>query len=129
MKITHDQVIEYVYNSTPALKFYQFAIGIGFWPDFPHYQIESLVWYLDAAEIDDIKKIDEILVEREEILKKYIAHIYANRKNNWRITPGFLCALAVIQNQPDSFTVKSLVENEWDEDIASMILTSANRFS
>lgn len=129
MAFTKDQIVEYVYDSKPVINFYRFAMGIGFWPDFPDYQIESLAWYLDAAEVRDIKKIDELLVEHEETLKKYIAHIYANRKNPWRVTPGFLCALAIIIKFPKSFTVETLVQNDWDEDLASVIITAANKFN
>ena len=129
MTLTKDQIVEYVYNSKPVINFYQFAMGIGFWPDFPDYKIESLAWYLDAAGLSDIKKIDELLIEHEDILKKYVAHIYANRRNPWRVTPGFLCALAIIVKFPMSFTVEKLVQNAWDEDLASIIITAANKFN
>ena len=129
MTLTKDQIVEYVYNSKPIISFYQFAMRIGFWPDFPDYKIENLAWYLDAAELSDIKKIDEILIEHEDILKKYVAHIYANRRNPWRVTPGFLCALAIILKFPKSFTVEKLVQNAWDEDLASIIITAANKFN
>lgn len=129
MTLTKDQIVEYVYNSKPVISFYQFAMAIGFWPDLPDYEIESLAWYLDAAKLSDIKKIDEILVEHGDVLKKYVAHIYANRRSPWRVTPGFLCALAIIVKFPKSFTVEKLVQNAWDEDIASIIITEANKFN
>lgn len=129
MTFTKDQIVEYVYNSKPAINFYHFAMGIGFWPDFPDNQIEDLAWFLNTAEVRDIKRIDQLLVQHEETLKKYIAHIYANRKNPWRVTPGFLCALAIIIKFPKSFTVDKLVQNNWDEDLASIIIAAANKFN
>lgn len=129
MSFTKDQIIQYVYNSKPAIKFYHSSMAIGFWPDFPDYQIESLSWFLEILKISDINSIDELLTNNEEILKRYIAHIYANRKSPWRVTPGFLCELALIANHPKSFTIENLVEHGWNKDIASIIISAANKFS
>lgn len=129
MTLTRDQIIDYVYNSEPVIEFYHSAMEIGFWPDFPDdYQIESLAWYLDSAKVNDVKEIDELLIKYKETLNRYIAHIYENRKYPWRVTPGFLCGLALIVKFPESFTVDNLVENGWDKDMASIVIAAANRY-
>ncbi|WP_445619915.1 hypothetical protein ACUN8C_14725 [Kushneria sp. Sum13] len=129
MTFSKDQIVEYVYNSKPVMEFYGFAMATGFWPDFPDYQLEIIVWYLDAAEISDIEKIDEILVKHEGVLKEFVAHIYANRKTFWRVTPVFLCVLAIILRFPKPFTVEKLVQNGWDKDLATIVSTAANKFN
>lgn len=129
MSFTKDQIVQYVYNSKPAINFYRSSMAIGFWPDFPDYKIEDLSWFLETLEISDINSIDELLTNNEETLKRYIAHIYADRKNPWRVTPGFLCELALIAKHPNSFTTEKLVEHGWDKDIASIIICAANKFS
>ncbi|WP_417356117.1 hypothetical protein [Gallaecimonas pentaromativorans] len=129
MSFTKDQLVQYVYNSKPAMNLYQSAIAIGFWPDFPDYKIESLSWFLEAIEVSDISIIDDLLIKKEETLKRYIAHIYANRNNPWRVTPGFLCELALIAKHPNLFKLENLVEHGWDEDIASIVISAANKFS
>lgn len=129
MRFTKDQIIQYVFNSKPVISLYHSSMAIGFWPDFPDHQIESLSWFLEILEISDIKSIDELLINNEENLKRYIANIYANRKNSWRVTPGFLCELALIAKYPNSFTAENLVEHGWDNDIASIVISAANKFS
>lgn len=128
MSFTKDQIVQYVYNSKPVISLYHSSMAIGFWPDFPDYKIENLSWLLEALKITDINSIDELLTNNAEILKRYIAHIYANRKNPWRVTPGFLCELALIAKHPNTFTTESLVEHGWGKDIASIIISAVNKF-
>ena len=129
MKFTRNQIIDYVYNSEPVISFYRSAMGIGFWPDIPDYQIEELAWYLDGAEVNEITTIDSLLSEHKESLSRYIAHIYANGKQPWRVTPGFLCALVLIVKFPGPFTEDHLVEKGWEKELASIVISSAKIFS
>lgn len=128
MKFTKDQIVQYVYNSKPAIKLYHASMAIGFWPDFPENGIENLSWFLENLEISNINSVDELLTNNEDTLKRYIAHIYANRNNPWRVTPGFLCELALIAKHPKSFTIEKLVDHGWDKDIASIIISAADKF-
>lgn len=129
MKFTREQIINYIYNSEPAISFYRSAMSIGFWPDFPDYKVETLAWYLEEAKIQDINLIDSLLSEHKDVLNKYIENLYENRKNTWRITPGFLCALALIAKFPELFTTDWLVEKGFDAEIAKIIHLSAKPYS
>ena len=129
MKFTRDQIIYYVYNSELVVSLYRHAMSIGFWPDFPDHEIETLEWYLEEANIQDIKLIDSILSEHKEVLNKYIMHLYKNIKSPWRVTPGFLCALAIIFKFPNLFTTDWLVENGFNAEIAKIIHLSAKSYN
>lgn len=129
MNLTKDQIFEYINNSEAVISFYRFAMIIGFWPDFCDYEIEKLAWYLEDAKINDIKLLDTLLSENQDILNRYIAHIYANRKNPWRVTPGFLCVLALIMKFPKLFTEDSLVEKGWDRELANIVLSSTEHYA
>ncbi len=129
MSFTKDQIVQYLYNSKPAINLYDYSIAIGFLSDFPDHKIESLSWFLETLEIGDINSIDELLTNNEETLKRYIAHIDANKKYPWRVTPGFLCELALIAKHPNSFTIENLIEHGWEKDTASIIICAANKFS
>ncbi|WP_312841351.1 hypothetical protein [Delftia tsuruhatensis] len=129
MSFTKDQIVQYVYNSKPAIKLYHSSMAIGFWPDFPDYKIEDFSWFLEILKITDINSIDELITNNEEALKRYISHIYANSNNPWRVTPGFLCELALIAKYPKSFTTENLVKHGWDKDIAFIVISAANKFS
>ncbi|MEE4463109.1 hypothetical protein V2S84_13555, partial [Azotobacter chroococcum] len=76
--------------------------------------------------IDDTKSVDAILIKNKELLKRLMANVYANRKTPWRVTPGFICKLALISNFPDLFTESRLIEKGFDKDIAKIILSSAD---
>jgi len=129
MTLTRKQIIDYLYNSEQVIELYRSAIVAGFWPDSPDYQVENLTWYLSVAELNDITKIDELLIDNKETLKRFIEHIYENRVNRWRVTPGFLCSLALIAKYADKFSESLLVENRWDKTSASIVIASANKFS
>lgn len=129
MSRTKDPIVQHIYESKPVIALYHYAMTVGFWPDFPDHQLESIAKFLEIVEITDINKIDELLTKHENTLRRYIAHIYANRKNPWRVTPIFLCELALIAKFVNSFTVENLVENGWDEDISRIIILAAEKFS
>jgi len=129
MTFTKDQIVQYVYNSKPVINLYQSSMAIGFWPDFPDYDIENLSWFLEKTGISDLNFIDELLINNEMTLRRYIAHIYSNRKSPWRVNPRFLCELALIVKHPKSFTTENLVEHGWHLDIASIIVSAAANFS
>ena len=129
MPFNKEEIITYTFNSNHVISLYRSAIGVGFWPDFPDYQIESLSWFLDAAKLNELSEIDTLIKDNKEIITRYIAHIYAGSSKPWRVTPGFLCKLVLIAKYPDAFSVEKLIEHGWDIDIAESILLSANKFA
>lgn len=126
--LTRDKIIDYIYNSEPVMGFYQSAMAVGFWPEFPCYQIEEITWYLDKARVSDIKKIDCLLLRHKENLVKYINNIYESRKSPWRVNPAYLCKLVIVFNFIELFKVEDLTSNGWGEDTASIVIRAANLF-
>lgn len=82
MSFTKDQIVQYVYNSKPVISLYRSSMAIGFWPDFPNYQIEKFSWFLENLKISELSYIDELLGNNKEALQRYISEIYANRKSS-----------------------------------------------
>lgn len=129
MDLTREQVINYLNNSEPVRLFYRHATEIGFYSDFPDHEIENFILSIKHSSISDVETIDKILNDNKDVLRKYIAHIYANRKLHWRVTPGFLCELVLIVKFPNKFTKDVLIEKGWADDVASIIISSAEIFS
>ncbi len=129
MKFTNDQIDQYIYNSNPVISLYRFAMKIGFLPDFPNKVINRPFWFLEKLKITDINSIDELIKNNSEILNIYIYNIYSNRKTDWRVTPIFLCELALIAMHPSEFTTENLVDHGWDKDIASIVIAAAKQLT
>ena len=129
MNVSDVSVVKYIYNSNGIMELYRAAMGVGFWPDFPDHQIGDFYWYLEKAQIEKIEEIERTIVENKDVLSRYIAQIYAGRISPWRINPEFLCALVLIVKCPKNFTVGDLIENNWSEDIATVVVSAADKFS
>ncbi|MFJ5239680.1 hypothetical protein ACIP86_23625 [Pseudomonas neuropathica] len=129
MGFTERQAIDHIYNSSSVVGLYHFAMRIGFWPDFPD-PADRLATFLAAAEVASIEEIDNILELHRDAMERFLADVYANRLSAWRVTPEFLCELALLLKYPHIFTEERLVEEmKWDIQIAKIVLTSAHRHS
>ena len=131
MTFSNSDITDYISNSDPVKELYRLAMDNGFWPDFPDYKIEKLGRYMDAAKIENIKSIDSLISENFPILEKFIVEVFSHRKNgwHWRLNSVFLCELVLILEYPDIFHRDYLIENEWDKDIAEIVLKAVNRLS
>lgn len=118
----------YLYNSHEVMSFYQYAMRLGFWPDYPDEKNEELSRHMETAGVSDTRKIDQLLIDNKELLRNYLSHIYSKRKNTWRVTPEFLCALILIARSVDSFSTNLLMELGWEEEIASIVIDTARLF-
>lgn len=129
MKFSRDELIHHISRSESAKLVYRAAMNTGFWPDFPDYQIENFGRSLEAAKISEIKEIDNLIINNEKIIREYIAKIHSQRKNYWRLSPGFLCELVLILKYPSTFTKEYLTGNGWDEEIAEIVVSAATHHS
>lgn len=129
MGFTEKQLKEHIYNSSSVVGLYHFAMSIGFWPDSPH-PADRLATFLAAAEVDSIEEIDNILELHRDAMERFVANVYENRLSAWRVTPEFLCELALLLKYPHIFTEERLVEEmEWNSELAKVVLTAAHRHS
>lgn len=119
------EILDYLFNSENVISFYRDAMNVGFWPDFPDREVEELIWYMDKAGISNFNEIDSLLSNNVSLLRVYISSIHSKRVTTWRVTPGFLCALALILKYVDSFSVANLTEIGWDERNALNVIENA----
>ena len=131
MTLTTNDIAEYISNSDSVKRLYRLALDQGFWPDFPDYRIGKLSGYLEAAKIEDITTIDNLVSENFPVIQKFVAEIFAHRKNGqpWRLNSVFLCELVLILKYPKIFGRDFLAQNDWDEEIAEIISKAAIRLS
>lgn len=129
MCFSEEHVKAYIYNSSPVVGLYHYAMKIGFWPDFPQ-PVNRLATFMEAAEISSFEEIDNILESHRDTMERFVANVYKNRPSAWRVTPDFLCQLALLLRYPHIFTEKKLVEEmEWDSQLVKVVLTAAHRHS
>lgn len=119
---------DYLYNSHEVMSFYQYAMRLGFWPDYPDEKNEELSRHMETAGISDTGEIDQLLIDNNELLRNYLSQIYSKRKYTWRVTPAFLCSLILIARSVDSFSKNLLMELGWEEEIASIVIDTARLF-
>lgn len=117
----------HLYNSREVMSFYQYAMRLGFWPDYPDEKNDELSRHMETAGVSE-NEIDQLLIDNKELLRNYLSHIYSKRKNTWRVTPEFLCALILIVRSVDSFSTDLLMELGWEEEIASIVIDTARLF-
>ena len=99
----------------------------GFRSDFPGYRIEKFSLYLEAAKISNINDVDKLISENFSLIKNFFTEIYSQRKNgsDWMLNSVFLCELILIFKFPEILNLDFLTKDDWDDDIAQIVLRAA----
>lgn len=123
MKFQDDQVLRHIDESQSIKELYSVALATGFWPDFPDYQISSLVLALANANVTSLNTIDEYIAGNEELVKKYFKLLFANRvdRHPWRLNAAFLCTLVLILLCSERFNEEWLTSNGWSPEVARAV--------
>lgn len=129
MKFTKDDVIKYIARSDKVKHIYQVSMSIGFLENFIDHNVESLINQLSIAKISSLKYIDELIDDNEENIIRFVKDVHDHRKNDWRLTPSFICGLILILKFPLLFHKEYLLSNGWEDAIADIVLPIANKYS
>ena len=122
-----NEINRFVERSAQVQRLILIADRSGFAPDFPDFDIENLIPFLEEAKVKDLKNIEEFIDDDELDLINFFKEIRSKIAIKWSASPAFLCILLLIRKFPGLFGLDFLVSNGFNEDHAKIVLTALTR--
>ncbi|WP_239616371.1 RelA/SpoT domain-containing protein [Cohnella mopanensis] len=126
LDISLNSLNEYLNNSPAVERLIQIIQVAGFRYEGEYGDTEELLQYFKVVGLQEIKKLDEMLVSSMERIHRYFTNLLVINGANWETTRSFSIILAIIFNFPEKFRAKMLEDNfGWNASIADKVIDSA----
>jgi hypothetical protein len=127
MRFAIDDLMAFMGRSEQVQNLIRIADRAGFAPDFPDFEIEKVIPFLEKAKVDDLANIEEFIKIHQPELTKFLKDLRSQVVVKWSASPAFLCILVLVRRFPGVFDFDFLVSNGFSEDHAKIVLSALAR--